>query len=737
VLPRCLFRAFVTLVVLACPAAPAPPASPASRAAAAPRASGESAARRLDWAEAERQFRVCRQQQPASSACAVGHAEALAHLSQPYDGILELEAFVAKQPAEVDALKALAQLLDTVALDRRRAEEFWLRAAKLAPGDASVWHELGAMYAEQQRAAEALDAYTKAVALHPADALLVAGLGYSRGLNGDGDAAERDFKRALALNDRLPHPRSAVLLLYGGFLRDSGRAAESVAAMSRAIAMGAPGWRALYERARSYERLDDYPRAAADAEQALKLAGNRRDIRLLLLRIYRGQGDAARSAEQTAAITQLTAAENAQLAKERELREALRQAEAAVDHGDCLAAVTPYETVTRLLPTFYEAWFPLGVCYSQQGRAADAEAALNRYLGYQPLSADGHAALGLLLSTQRRWADARSQLQQALDLDPALTEAAVALLRADLELHADSSALQRAEALLGQPGVERTAELFALAARAAWQLNQHGQALDYVRHGLALAADDASLQQQHAALLLECVELPACRAELGAALRAHPDSVVYLKAAARTLTVVDPRGTEAERLIGVLLQRLPRDPEAWLLAARWRAMRLEHDSARDAAGQAIALAPPDGAAMVAAVTLRAQSELALGLRPAAFASFDQAWIVNRRCGFCDASSAVVWADQLEREQRDAEAVRLLEEVLTAQPRSAEAQLARARQCVRAGSGRTAVEHGLLALAQARDLATRRGAHALLAQAYASLGETKEAEGHAAWIAALH
>ena len=465
--------------------------------------------------------------------------------------------------------------------------------------------------------------------------------------------------------------------------------------------------------------------------------GNRRDIRLLLLRIYRGQGAAVKSAEQTAAITQLTAAENAQLATERELREALRQAEAAVDRGDCGAAVAPYETVTRLLPTFYEAWFPLGVCYSQRGRAADAEAALTKYLGYQPLSADGHAALGLLLSTQRRWADARSHLQQALDLDPALTEAAIALVRADLELHADSNALQCAEALLGQPGVERTAELFALAARAARQLNRHDQALDFVRHGLAIAADDASLQQQHAALLMECVEVPACRAELGAALRAHPDSGVYLKAAARTLTVVDPRGAEAERLIGVLLQRLPRDSEAWLIAARWRVMRLEHGSARDAARQAISLAPAEGALMVAAITLRAQSELALGDRPAAFTSFDQAWTVNRRCGVCDPSGAVAWADQLEREQRDADAVRLLEEILTAQPRSAEAQLARARQYIRAGSGRPAVEHGLLALAQARDPATRRGAHALLAQAYAALGETKEAEGHAAWIAAQH
>jgi tetratricopeptide (TPR) repeat protein len=151
------------------------------------------------------------------------------------------------------------------------------------------------------------------------------------------------------------------------------------------------------------------------------------------------------------------------------------------------------------------------------------------------------------------------------------------------------------------------------------------------------------------------------------------------------------------------------------------------------ARQALALASASAPVAVAATTIRAESELALGDRSAALASFEEAWAANRRCGVCDPSSAIAWAGQLEHEQRAAEAGRVLDEVLAAEPRSAEAHLARARQLMRAGSARQALEHGLLALQQAHGVAARRAAHALLAQAYAALGETREAERHATWI----
>jgi Tfp pilus assembly protein PilF len=52
---------------------------------------------------------------------------------------------------------------------------------------------------------------------------------------------------------------------------------------------------------------------------------------------------------------------------------------------------------------------------------------LQTFLRLQPLSADGHSALGLLLLSQQRIAEARAELEEALRLDPASTEAKEAL----------------------------------------------------------------------------------------------------------------------------------------------------------------------------------------------------------------------------------------------------------------------------------------------------------------------
>jgi tetratricopeptide (TPR) repeat protein len=81
----------------------------------------------------------------------------------------------------------------------------------------------------------------------------------------------------------------------------------------------------------------------------------------------------------------------------------------------------------KMLPTFYEAYFDLGVCYSQTGRPGPAEAALRKYLEFQPVSADGHAALGLLLFQQARGKEASAELEQALAIDPSLDEVKKAL----------------------------------------------------------------------------------------------------------------------------------------------------------------------------------------------------------------------------------------------------------------------------------------------------------------------
>jgi len=684
-------------------------------------------------ADAEVHFRTCKQLQPDSIPCTVQHADAMASLNQPYDAIIEAETFLRRNPEAVPVLKTYALLLDKVAVDRREAEKVWRKAAAIAPDDAEVWHLLGAMLAESQRGPEAVEAYAKAVALRPDDPLLLAGLAYSHGIAGQDAEAAREFQRALRLNERARVPSAEVVALYGSYLRESGNASESAVQFRRALALKPGVWRFYFERAKAYERMEKYASAEDDALQALKLAGNRRDVHLLLLRIYRGQRNATKVTAETEAIRRLTEAENAQMETARELREALRTAEVAVDRGDCTSAIAPYQRVTALMRTFYEAWFPLGVCLSQAGHTVEAEAALKTYLSFQPLSGDGHTALGLLYLTQSRFVEARTELRKALDLDPDAVEAASGLARVLVRLKDDEGALPLVDRAIALKPAEQPADLYLLAAEIGLRMGDRQKAKDYCRRGLKLYPADPALQEFLSSWLLGCVESIACRQELGTNLQGQPGSAAYLKAATYALIQVNPRDDGTEQMVRICTQRLPDDADALMLEARWRAMRNEHALAVQCADRVLALSKLTDSQRVSALTLSAESTLALGERDKGDELFARAWAANLKAGICAPASAVSWAAQLEREQRARESARVLDAVLRVSPLNVGALLARARQQLRAGDTVSAINGGLAALKYSAGPAQQKESHSLLASAFQAAGRTPEAQLHAGWV----
>ncbi|MDR3738982.1 MAG: tetratricopeptide repeat protein [Terracidiphilus sp.] len=712
-------------------ALPAPPV----RSAEQELALGLQARKAGHMAEAEVHFRGCKQLEPDSIPCTVQHADVLANLNQPFDSIIEVESFLKRNPESVPVLKTYALLLEKVAADRREAEKVWRKAATLAPNDAEVWHLLGAMLAESQRGREAVDAYAKAVALSPDDPLLLAGLAYSHGLTGQDADAEREFQKALRLNEQTRPPGVEVLMLYGSYLREAGKAADSVVLLSRAVSLKPGIWRVRLERAKAYERLGKYGLAETDALQAMKLTGDRRDIRLLLIRIYRQQGAVEKVSAETEAIRRLTEVENARMETSRELHAALKTAETAVDRGDCASAIAPYQKITALMQTFYEAWFPLGVCLSQAGRPVEAETALKKYLSFQPLSGDGRTALGLLYLTQARFAEARTELRKALDLDPAAVEAAAGLARVLVKLKDDEGALPLADRAIALQPADQPADLYLLAAEISLRLGDRQKAKDYCARGLKLHPTDTALQEFLSNWLLGCVESIACRQELGTNLQGQPYSAAYLKAATQALILVNPRDAGTEQMVLICTRRLPGDADALILEARWRAMRNEHVLGIQAAERALALRELTDSQRVAALTLSAESTLALGERDKGHELFAQAWAANSKAGICAPASAVSWAALLEREQRIQESARVLNAVLQASPRNVGALLARARQQLRAGDSVSAISGGLAALKYSAGPAQEKESHSLLASAYQAAGRTTEAQLHAGWISA--
>ncbi|MGH9614346.1 MAG: tetratricopeptide repeat protein [Bryobacteraceae bacterium] len=196
-----------------------------------------------DWKTAEEAFRLYRQANPDSIEATVLHAEALGHVSQPCDGILELESLLTTHPDAVPALKLYGDLLDRIAHDWPRAEKAWLHASEVTRGDPDVWRLMADLYLQEDKADKAADCYERTVKLAPDDPLMIAGLAYSHSRQGKTTEAEAGFQRALNANDRLNSPDGRVYALYGHYLLHTSEAAKSLPFFTRAIKCGSAGRR--------------------------------------------------------------------------------------------------------------------------------------------------------------------------------------------------------------------------------------------------------------------------------------------------------------------------------------------------------------------------------------------------------------------------------------------------------------------------------------------------------------
>lgn len=297
------------------------------------------------------------------------------------------------------------------------------------------------------------------------------------------------------------------------------------------------------------------------------------------------------------------------------IRAARRAADADPQRPDCDAAL---------------GWFLL-----EDGQVQDAErvlqAALLRHPGYPPL----HWYLGLLRFRQRRLEAARCALEQALQLDPALDEAAASLawVLHDLGRLGEAIAWSR-HALAARKLVERQAQLgwlllcgkqFAEAAthlqaalaetpasvqlrcNLASALRQQGrldQASEVLEQGLAHTPDDAELLSALGWLLHGRQQLAAAEAVAERLTRARPactDAWLLLATTAQDLGHAE----KAERCLSAALSCNEKQPDARLRDAADRAalsmmvpvlLKLRRVSdARAAAHRLIERQPQDGA----------------------------------------------------------------------------------------------------------------------------------------------
>jgi tetratricopeptide (TPR) repeat protein len=442
------------------------------------------------WRDAEKEYRIYRNEHPDSVDAIVLHAQALIEIGQPFDAALELQKFLQNHPDSPRALELHAVLASGPLHDASEAEADLEKCVKLDPRDFFAWKSLGDLYLDQSKDDEAAKSYLSAAKLRPEDPIAIASLAYARWRTNAQDEAAAGFKQAV----RMAHEPIEVIglqTLYGRYLLDAGKKEEAVAAFSKVLEVDRNSTEALTWRAEAYASMQQFPQAEADALAALERTSNDKRSALLLVKIYRQQRLTEKAEKYAEIVQKLAAAEDARYAMGRTLRDNLGEAEPLLIHGDYKEASVRYEAIIKALPTFYEAYFDLGMCYSQMGRLPDAEAAFRKYLSFQPVSADGRASLGVLLLEEGRGAEAVPELEEAIQIDPSLTEARKNLGNEYLRESNPKAAI----AVLRPAENERDVQVLVLLALALKQTSTYADALGVVNRALDLRPNDTEALQ--------------------------------------------------------------------------------------------------------------------------------------------------------------------------------------------------------------------------------------------------
>jgi len=442
------------------------------------------------WLDAEKEYRIYRNEHPNSVDAIVWHAETLIRIGEPFDAALELQKFLGAYPDSVRALELHAVLASSSLHDPSGAEADLEKCVKLDPKDFFAWKSLGDLYLDQIKDDDAARSYLAAMKVRPEDPIVIASLAYTRSRTKAQEEAATGFKAAVSMAHE-PRDVIGVETLYGRYLLDAGKKEEAVSAFSKVLAVDPTSAEALNWRAEAYAGLQQLPQAEADALAALQRSPTDKRPALLLVKIYRQQHMTEKAEEYAEVVQKLAAAEDDRFAMGRSLRDDLAEVEPLLMKGDYKEASVRYEAIVKALPTFYEAYFDLGMCYGQMGRLPEAEAAFRKYLSFQPASADGHASLGVLLLAERRGGDAIPELEEAIQIDPSLTEARKSLASEYLQ----ESKSKEAITVLRPAENENDEQVLVLLATALKQTATYADALVVVNRALDLRPDDGQALQ--------------------------------------------------------------------------------------------------------------------------------------------------------------------------------------------------------------------------------------------------
>jgi tetratricopeptide (TPR) repeat protein len=177
-----------------------------------------------------------------------------------------------------------------------RAQSLFESAQRLDKRDPDAWYFSGRAFYDANRFEHAIGAFEQALKAGAEQSRVYENLGLAQDALGQFDAAERSFRKAVALAGGAWRPYQA----YGAFLFRQGRAAESLPLLQQALALSPASASIRFELARVLYHQNSMAEAARVLEPAVP--SNECRIHNLMARIYSARGEGGPAEAQVRAI---------------------------------------------------------------------------------------------------------------------------------------------------------------------------------------------------------------------------------------------------------------------------------------------------------------------------------------------------------------------------------------------------------------------------------------------------
>jgi len=191
-------------------------------------------------------------------------------------------------PSAAD-LKTVA--LDYVLLvDYPDADKWLTKMLEWAPNDSEGWYYLGRTKYNENRFAEAIEAFQKCLTLDPKNVKAEDNLGLSFAGLGRNDEAAAAYKQAIASQAQLLAKNPGPYIDLGSLLIDESRLQDAIPVLLQAVEIAPHDSRAHELLGKAYTRTEEFPKAQAELEKAVELSPQTPNLHCMLAPVYRKQG---------------------------------------------------------------------------------------------------------------------------------------------------------------------------------------------------------------------------------------------------------------------------------------------------------------------------------------------------------------------------------------------------------------------------------------------------------------